>query len=124
MTEEELANHIKNLQNLKKQDANIDVASLAMSALATQQDSLLSSKEKRWAYIISLSLPPLGLLFALKFYFSGKSDGKSAAYLCIAITAISIVIAFAFMGVLIKSSGLSTEQFQQAPQQLRDDIGP
>ena len=124
MTEEELAKHIQNLQELKKGDAKIDVATLALSALANQQENSLSPKEKRWGYLISLALPPFGLLFAFKFYTSNKSDGKTAAYMCAALTAVSIIVTFAFMGILIKSSGLSSSQIQQAPGLLQQDLAP
>ena len=117
MTDEELASQIRTYSELKKQNKDIDVAALALSALQGHVENMLTPKEKRIAYLVSLSLPPLGLLYALKFWTSNKEDGKTAAYMCIGLTAASIVIGIVFLNVLISGSGLSVGQFQDAAQQ-------
>lgn len=117
MNEQQLSDQIKMYSDLKKQNKDIDVAALALSAFQAHASNLLTPKEKRIAYLVSLSLPPLGLLYALKFWTSGKEDGKTAAYMCIGLTAASIVVGFVFLNVLISGSGLSVGQFQNAQQQ-------
>ncbi|HTL39791.1 MAG TPA: hypothetical protein VL306_03190 [Methylomirabilota bacterium] len=108
--EEKISQELQTLQQLAQQDKKIDVASLLLDALQKQQQNLLSDKEKRWGYLISIGVPPFGLLFALKFYFSGKEDGKQAAYLCIALTVFSIVLFWFFVKVIFSSSGTSVDQ--------------
>lgn len=115
MTEQELADQIKNLQAIKKQNKEVDVSSLALSALQNYQVSMLTPKEKRIAYLVSLGLPPAGLFYAAKFFFSDKSDGKTAAYMCLVLTLVSVIAFFAFSGALFSGSGLTPAQIKQAP---------
>ena len=103
MNEDQLAKQIKQFQELAKQNKNVDVAALAISALHSHQANVLTSKEKRWAYIIALSAPPFGLFYAAKFYFSEKDDGVDAAFMCVILTFLSIIL----FVLLIKFSGSS-----------------
>ena len=121
MNEEKLAKELETYKELAKQDKKIDVASLMITALEKQQSNNLSDKEKRWAYLISLVAPPFGLLFAVKFYFSGKDDGEQAAWICGILTAVSILLAVLFVKVLSTSSGLNINQIQQIkPSDIHD----
>src|SRR3989344_3654009 len=86
MNEDKLAKELEVYKELASKDKKIDVASLVINALQKQEANLLSTGEKRWAYLISLGLPPFGLIFAAKFYYSGKDDGHTAAWICIALT--------------------------------------
>ncbi|HEX5429717.1 MAG TPA: hypothetical protein VFX17_01385 [Patescibacteria group bacterium] len=124
MNENELGSQLKIYTELRKENKDINVAALALAALADHQSNLLTPKEKRIAYLISLSLPPFGALYALKFYTSGKSDGKTAAYMCLGLTVASILSLFLITGLMFKSSGLSTQQLEQAPQQYQDLLAP
>jgi hypothetical protein len=84
-----------------------------MNALQQQETNKLSDKQKRWAYLISLGAPPFGLIFAVKFYLSGKEDGEQAAWICGALTAVSILL-FVLLGkVILSSSGTSLKQIEQ-----------
>ena len=107
MDEEKLANELKSYQELAKKDKKIDVAALMMQALQKQQTNNLPDKQKRWGYLVSLALPPFGLIFAFKFYFSGKDDGEQAAWICGILTAISVLLGVLFVKVLVSASGLS-----------------
>lgn len=121
MSDDKLSQELEAYRKLAKEDKNIDVAGLMIQALGKQQANVLPDKQKRWAFLISLAVPPVGLLFAAKFYMSGKDDGKQAAYICIALTAVSIIIAWLFFKALVSSSGISVDQIQQIkPQDIKD----
>ena len=113
MDENKLAKELEAYKELAKQDKKIDVASLMINALEKHQANLLSDKQKRWAYLVSLALPPFGLIFALKFYFSGKDDGEQTAWICGALTALSVFLLILFIKVLISSSSINLNQIEQ-----------
>src|SRR5262249_12937916 len=122
MSEEKLEKEFAQLRELSKADKKIDVAGLMISALQKQQANLLSSKEKRWAYLISLVAPPFGLIFSFKFYFSGKDDGEQAAWMCGILTAIGILAFVLFGKIILSGSGLGPSQLQQIEQIKPSDI--
>ncbi len=107
-------------QALAKEDKNIDLSSLMLSAIKDQNKNLVSSKQKKWAYLVSVGLPPFGLLFALKFYFGEEEDAKSVANVCVILTVVSVLFLY-FMGkTLLSGSGASLEQIQQIkPQDIK-----
>ncbi len=111
--EKKLAEEFARYQELAKNNKNIDVAALMMNAIESQKANQTSTRQKRWAYLISVGLPPFGLIFAAKFYFSGKDDGKSAALVCVILTVISLIIAFLIGLFMFSSSGTSIQQLQQ-----------
>lgn len=113
MDEQKLGQEIKRYQDLAKSDKKIDVASLALSAFAQAKQNQLSGKEKRWAYLISLSVPPVGLFFAVKFYFSGKDDGEEAAFICIILTVLSILVFVVLFKLSLSGSGTNVQQIEQ-----------
>lgn len=100
-------------KELAKQNKKIDVASLMINALQKRELNLLSDKQKRWAFLVSLLFPPVGLIFAVKFYFSGKDDGEQSAWVCALLTALSILLFILFTKVLFSGSGLDINQLQQ-----------
>lgn len=112
MSDEKLQEIVSEYADLAK-DKNIDVAALMVNALQQEDANMLSSKTKRWAYIISLAVPPLGLVFAAWFYFSDKSDSKNAAIMCVILTAFTIVVTVIFFKLILSGSGTSVEQIQQ-----------
>ena len=88
-----MAKELEAYRQLASQDKKIDVASLMINALQKQQTNSLPDKQKRWGYIVSLIAPPFGLVFAVKFFVSGKDDGEQAAWMCVLLTAVSILVA-------------------------------
>ncbi len=112
MDEEKLAKELEVYRSLSEQDKSVDVAALALAAIQSHQANLLSDKEKRWAYLISLVVPPLGLIFAIKFYFSGRDDGRQAAWFIMALTAVAILLAILFVKVLSGGMGASQTLIQ------------
>src|ERR1700691_5481934 len=86
-SDQELAKKIESYQALGKENPNVDVSMLMMNALNTQSQNSVSTKAKRWAYLISISAPPIGLLWAAKYYFfSDEDDAKQVAWICILLT--------------------------------------
>lgn len=124
--EKKLEQEFDQLQNLAKDNKKIDVASLMLSALESQNQNLVSKKLKRWAYLISLGLPPLGLLFAIKFYFSIEDDAKRVAKICIFLTIVSLLFLWLFGKMFFSSTinNLNINQIQQLQNQdLQNLIG-
>ncbi|HEV8601566.1 MAG TPA: hypothetical protein VGQ87_03150 [Patescibacteria group bacterium] len=105
MDEQKVLNELNQYRELAKQGQKVDLAALAIKALQTAPANLISASQKRWAYLISLGLPPFGLLFALKFYFSGKDDSKKAALICVVLTILSLFFAWLFFKLLLASIG-------------------
>ena len=113
MSENELEKKVADYVAVAKENKNVDVAALMLNALQTEDQNLLSSKTKKWAYLVSVGAPPFGLFFAAWFYFSDKSDGKRAAWVCIALTAVAIAGFLILMKVFFVSSGASVSQIEQ-----------
>ncbi|HEX9503383.1 MAG TPA: hypothetical protein VF974_03645 [Patescibacteria group bacterium] len=115
MSDEKLEKELEEYRKLAQQDKKIDVASLMINALQKHQANLLDVKQKRWAYIISLSLPPAGLFYALKFYLSDKDDGTQAAVICLALTVLSVGLFILISKSMLSSGGtsLSPTDYQQ-----------
>ena len=107
------AKQIDEFAQLAKTDKNVDVAALMLNALQNQNKNLVSSKAKKWAYLISISIPPFGFLFALKHYFGDEDDAKQVANICVVLTIIS-VLAYWLVGKMVFSgSGTSIKQIEQ-----------
>jgi hypothetical protein len=113
MPDEKLENLVSEYAKLAKEDKNIDTAALLMNALQQADENHISQSKKRWAYLVCLGLPPVGYLFALSFYFSDKTDGKQTAYICIALTTISLLFTIILFKSFFSSAGVSPEQIQQ-----------
>lgn len=77
-----LEEQIKAYHELAKTDNNIDVASLMINALDSAKSNFLPVKQKRWAYIISLSIPLVGFYFVYKYFNAKEEDAMEAALAC------------------------------------------
>ena len=113
MNEEKLTKELETYKELAKADKKIDVASLMINALQQHKQNNLTDKEKRWAYLVSLVAPPLGLIFAVKFYFSGKDDAEQAALMCGILTTVSIMLVILFGKFLFSGTGVSLDKVQK-----------
>ena len=119
--DERLAKQLQEYQELAKKNKDVDLPSLMINAMENQGKNLVSPKQKKWAYLISVALPPLGLLFALKFYLSGKDDGRHVANVCVLFTVISLVLFWVTVKTLFSSAGVNLEQLQQIkPQDIQE----
>lgn len=103
---------LSEIQALGKEDKNVDVAKLMMYSL-DQKRNFVSAKKKYWAYIISLSLPPVGLLLALKYYFDEEEDARSLAKMCVLITIFALLLAWFSLKAIFSGTGTSLNQIQQ-----------
>lgn len=112
MSDQKLEELVNEYAELAKDD-KIDTSALLINALEQEDSNKISHSTKRWAYLISIGAPPLGLLFAVWFYFGDKSDGKSTAMACLILTAISSVIGFILIKSMLSGSGVTTQQLQQ-----------
>ncbi len=119
--EQDVEKKIQDYQELAKSNKNIDVASLMISALAQAQQDEIEEKKKKRAYLVSVVVPPFGLLYAVRYYFSGKSDGKHVAKVCTLLTAISLLIAWLIGKAMFSGVG-GDAAIQQAQNINVDDI--
>jgi hypothetical protein len=121
MNEEELAKQLKHLQELSKENKEIDIAHLSLQALQSYEKNFIPVKEKRMAYAVSILLPPFGIIYAIKFYFSDsdKEDHLEAAFLCVILTFVSIIMtAFLLKAMLSSSPGVGQIQ-QLTPESIQ-----
>ncbi len=119
--DKDLEKKINLYQDVAKDNPNVDVGMLMLNALQNEDKNKVSSKMKRWSYLISLSAPPFGLLFALKLYFSDEDDAKDVAWMCVTLTAVSILLFAIGAKMLFSSSGASVSQIEKiTPQQIQE----
>jgi hypothetical protein len=112
-SEEKLAAQVNEIQALAKENKNIDTAALLLSALDSHSSNLVPAKQKRWAYLISIAVPPFGLLFALKYFFSDEDDARHTAYACMVLTVVSVLIVYFFSKSLFSTAGVTPQQIEQ-----------
>lgn len=104
-------------------DPNIDVASLMLSAINEKQN-VVSGRMKKWAYLVSVGAPPLGLFFAVYFYFfSDKEDAATCGHVCIALTLVAVAFVWIVAKTMLSSSGTSLKQIEQiTPQEIQNTL--
>src|SRR5438552_2127248 len=112
-SDKKLEAEINEYAQLAKENPKIDASMLMMNALQTERQSSVSPKAKRWAYLIAISLPPVGLLFALNYFMKDDDESKQVAWMCVILTVIAIVMFWIFAKVLFSASGTSVQQIQQ-----------
>ena len=111
MSEEDLSKKVEMYRDLAKENPNVNVGLLMSSALASEKSQ--EKKSYRWPYLISLGIPPLGLIYTVKYYLTGDDQDKNAANICIILTVVSLLLVYAFGKILFSSSGTSLDQIQQ-----------
>jgi hypothetical protein len=118
--DKKIEEHISQFQALGKEDKNVDVAKLMLYSL-NQKGKVVSPNKKRWAYIISLGLPPIGLLLALKYYFDEEDDARHVANMCILITLFSLLLAWISIKMIFSGTGTDLNQIEQLnPKDIQD----
>ncbi|HVY67936.1 MAG TPA: hypothetical protein VHA30_03530 [Patescibacteria group bacterium] len=111
--EQKLAQEFDEYQKVGKDNPNVDVGMLMLNALQNSKDHAVPAKTKRWAYLVSIGVPPFGFLFALKFFLDDRDDARDVAWTCIILTVIS-VFAFWLLGkIMLSGSGTSVQQIEQ-----------
>ncbi len=119
MSDQKLEEIVQEYSDLAKENKNIDVASLMVNALQQQDKNRLNQSWKRWAYVLSLTFPPIGLIFGFYYFTKTENDAKTAGTVCIVLTAVSIISTVILFNVILSGSGTSLEQIQQIkPEQI------
>ena len=119
--DKDLEKKINLYQDTLKDNPNVDMGMLMMNALQNEDKNRVSGKWKKWGYFISISAPPFGLLYALKFFFSDETDAKDVAWMCVTLTAVSILAFVIIIKVMLAGSGTSLDQIQKiTPQQIQE----
>jgi hypothetical protein len=119
-SEDAVTRQLQEFQELAKNNKGIDTTALALNALAQAQAEEEDAKGKRKAYWISIGIPPLGLLFALYYVLSSKSDGKRVALNCCILTAVSLLIGWGIGAVVM--SGFTPQQSAQIQNVNMNDV--
>jgi hypothetical protein len=112
-SEHKLEQQVSEIAELAKENKQVDVAALMLNALQNHTSNLVPSNQKRSAYFVSIGLPPFGLLYAAKFYFSDYDDGQETAYVCMTLTVVTLGLVFLFGKIFFASSGVSVQQIEQ-----------
>lgn len=119
--EEELAKELNEYQKLGEKDKNIDVSTLVSETIQHYEQNLVPAKQKKWAYLLSVFLPPIGVLFAIGYYLSDKTDAKHVANVCLILTVVLVVFYWLMFKAILSSSGVDLNQLQQVnPQDLQE----
>ena len=113
MEEKDLEKKLEMYKAMAAADPNVDISKLMLAALEQEQLNTLPAKKKITAYLVSLALPPFGLIYAIKFYFSGTSDGKRAALYCALLTILTIFLSTLFFKAVLSAGNTSVQQLQQ-----------
>lgn len=104
---------VSEIAELAKENKNVDIAALMTSVLQNHQSNLVPTNQKRFAFMMALGVPPFGLIYAIKFYFSDYDDGHHAAYMCIVLTLVSIVLIALFSKSLFSTANVTPQQVEQ-----------
>jgi hypothetical protein len=120
--EKKIEKQLEIYDELAKNDKKIDIGALMLDALSNQERSMVSSREKKWAYLVSIGLPPLGFLFALKLYFTNKDDSRHVANICVVLTIISLLVAWFFGKMMFSSANITDNQINQIKELKPTDI--
>ncbi len=105
-----LEEQVKTYVELAKKDKKIDIASLMMTAMDDAKHNHLPVKEKRWAFIISLSIPFIGFYYAFKYFNSNADDANETALACGILACVCLISFWMVQGTL--GSSLSGGQLQ------------
>lgn len=118
--ETELAAEIEKIRQLARENKNIDEQALITALLeAHAAVETLPGAEVVRAYIVSLLIPPLGLYYAIKFWLRSETDARKTAYICLALTAASVIITFWLAGSILSSPEIKNIQ-SITPEQIRE----
>ncbi|GAC1412317.1 MAG: hypothetical protein NVSMB66_1010 [Candidatus Doudnabacteria bacterium] len=112
MSDADLVKELEQLKAAKAENKEVDISALMLSALEKEQENKVPTPQKLRAYFISLAFPPFGLIYAVRFYFSGSSDGKKTALYCVLLTIFVIALTTFFFNLILSSGNTSVQQIQ------------
>lgn len=101
--DEKLAAEIAKIQELVKDNKNLDANALIANLLARGEEQAVPSGQKARAYLVSLLFPPFGLYYAAKFFWLGTVDARRVAWICLAMTAVAAIVLWALVGSIASS---------------------
>lgn len=118
--EEKISAEIAEIQKLAKENKEIDADALIANILARHQNrEQLPQSQRLKSYLVSLFLPPFGLYYVIKFLIRGEPSARRTAWICLAITIVSILVTWSLAKTVFSSLG----QLQGiAPGQLQELI--
>jgi uncharacterized membrane-anchored protein len=91
--EQEVRKKLELYQETISTSQSADKAALAMAAMEeTMQAERVATKKRRWAYLIALAVPPIGIVIAFYYYFSKKADGKRVAWITLILSIAGFVL--------------------------------
>jgi len=93
-TEERVSRQIQDYKELADKNKGINAAALMINALAQAERDEIDARKRKRAYLVSVILPPFGLIYAAYYYFGDKPDGKSVAINCVILTLVSFLVAW------------------------------
>jgi hypothetical protein len=111
--DDKLAKKVDLYASVAKENPNVDIGALMLNALETQNRNMVSAKAKKWAYLVSIGAPPFGLLFAVKYFFDDKDDADSVAWVCLILTAFSLLIYYVGYKLFFSTAGVTPQQIEQ-----------
>lgn len=118
--DQDLSKKVELYQEVAKANPNVNMGLLMMNALQTEKQNSVSVKQKRWAYLISIGVPPFGFLLALKYFWADEVDAREVAWTCVVLTIISVLMFWLGSKLLLSGSGTSLDQIQKiTPSQIQ-----
>jgi hypothetical protein len=112
-SDDKLAKKVELYSSVAKENPDVNIGALMINALQTQSQNMVSAKTKRWAYLISIGVPPFGLLFALKYFFDDQDDAQSVAWTCVVLTIIACIIYYISYKLFFSTAGVTPQQIEQ-----------
>jgi hypothetical protein len=107
MSEKHLEEQLKQYQELAKMDKKIDVAGLMIKALQDSENNHLPIKSKRWAYLLSISIPLVGFYYSFKYFNSHAEDAMEAGLACGILACFCLLSFFVIGHSMTAGSGLN-----------------
>ena len=106
---------IQNPQEYEKKRAYFE----AMANLSAKENEIKSSKNYAMAYILSVSIPPIGIYYFVKYVFFADGDPKAvkAGVISLVLTLASLILSIWLTAVLFKQT---SSAFGTSGQSLKD----
>lgn len=111
--EQKLEQKVAACAALAKENKDVDIAALLSSIMEQERLDRVDVKQRRRAYLISALVPPFGFVYAVRYYFSGKGDGKRVAAMCAVLTTLGLAVGWLIGGAVFGNTPTgSLEQMQ------------
>ena len=110
--DKEISEKIEEYRRLAAENEGVDLAALAMSAMGEVKKDEIDTRKRRRAYLISVLLPPLGVFYFLKYFWSGKVGGRKVAMMSLVLTAGALLVSLLIAGAMFADSGVTGEQIR------------